>query len=160
MKVHKLSSAQLEKWKSNEAYFQILGLKSCDPDLTPVNDEVPTPSILWPHVTFSLWCPCNVGFGWSKINHLLGGNQIVLLSGTLLILILQYWIIGALYSWMDLTLKPRALRKYKIQPATNEPLEKKKLIQVKNGFNVMWNYIYIYKHGSRFNTDFSLAFYL
>ncbi|KAK6617319.1 hypothetical protein RUM44_005650 [Polyplax serrata] len=51
-------------------------------------------------------------------------------SGTLLILILQYWIIGALYSWMDLTLKPRALRKYKIQPATNEPLEKKKLIQV------------------------------
>lgn len=41
-----------------------------------------------------------------------------------------YWIFGAIYTIMDLTNKPKFLRRYKIQPATNEPVDTKKLIRV------------------------------
>ncbi|XP_052870421.1 fatty acid hydroxylase domain-containing protein 2-like [Anopheles cruzii] len=33
-----------------------------------------------------------------------------------------FWLIGSLFTAMDLTGRPRALRKYKVQPGTNEPL--------------------------------------
>lgn len=51
-------------------------------------------------------------------------------SGVSLILIVWYWIIGAIYSFFDLTLKPESLRKYKIQPGHNEPLDRNRFIQV------------------------------
>ncbi|XP_055371413.1 fatty acid hydroxylase domain-containing protein 2-like [Condylostylus longicornis] len=42
--------------------------------------------------------------------------------------IIVYWVYGALFTYMDITGKPKFLRKYKIQPGTNEPVETKKLI--------------------------------
>lgn len=39
-----------------------------------------------------------------------------------------YWLIGGLYLTMDMTLSPTALRKYKVQPQTNEPVDKDALI--------------------------------
>lgn len=41
-----------------------------------------------------------------------------------------YWFFGAIYTFMDLTNKPAILRKYKIQPGTNEPVDKKRLTNV------------------------------
>lgn len=35
-----------------------------------------------------------------------------------------YWIFGGIFLLMDLTLSPRLLRKYKVQPHTNEPVDK------------------------------------
>lgn len=41
-----------------------------------------------------------------------------------------YWTIAGIYLFMDLTLKPAFLRKYKVQPNMNSPLDKAKLFQV------------------------------
>lgn len=41
-----------------------------------------------------------------------------------------YWVFGAIYTVMDLTNKPTFLRKYKIQPSTNEPVDTWRLIRV------------------------------
>ena len=43
---------------------------------------------------------------------------------------LVYWGVGILYTIMDLTLKPQAFRKYKIQHGTNEPVDNWKLLKV------------------------------
>lgn len=43
---------------------------------------------------------------------------------------LIYWGFGAIYTIMDLTNRPKILRRYKIQPNTNEPVDTKKLIKV------------------------------
>jgi sterol desaturase/sphingolipid hydroxylase (fatty acid hydroxylase superfamily) len=40
------------------------------------------------------------------------------------------WIVGLLFLSFDVTLKPSFIRKYKIQPATNEPVDIKKLPRV------------------------------
>lgn len=47
-----------------------------------------------------------------------------------------YWIFGAIYTLMDWTNKPAFLRRYKIQPNTNEPVETKKLAKVV--LSVLW----------------------
>lgn len=54
---------------------------------------------------------------------------------------LVYWVFGAIYTIMDLTNKPRFLRRYKIQQNTNEPVETKKLIQVI--LSVIFNQIFV-----------------
>lgn len=41
-----------------------------------------------------------------------------------------YWILGAIYTVLDVINKPAALRRYKIQPGTNEPVETKRLVKV------------------------------
>lgn len=41
-----------------------------------------------------------------------------------------YWLFGGLYTLMDITNLPSALRKYKIQPGTNEPVDRTKLMKV------------------------------
>ena len=43
-----------------------------------------------------------------------------------------YWIIGGIYTIMDITNKPAALRRYKIQAGTNEPVETKRLMTASN----------------------------
>lgn len=43
---------------------------------------------------------------------------------------LVYWGLGSVYTVMDLTNKPQFIRKYKVQPGTNEPVDGKKLIKV------------------------------
>lgn len=42
-----------------------------------------------------------------------------------------YWIFGGIYTILDITNKPSALRRYKIQPGTNEPVDNKKLFKVR-----------------------------
>lgn len=42
----------------------------------------------------------------------------------------MYWFVGGIYTILDLTNKPAAIRRYKIQPGTNEPVETRKLIKV------------------------------
>lgn len=43
---------------------------------------------------------------------------------------LVYWLNASWYTFMDVTLKPKSVRKYKIQPQKNEPVETKRLIEV------------------------------
>lgn len=45
------------------------------------------------------------------------------IHGTAIISTLTYWIVGGLFIYMDFTLKPQILRKYKVQVGTNEPLD-------------------------------------
>jgi len=52
-----------------------------------------------------------------------------------------YWTFGAIYTLLDLTNKPKLLRKYKVQPNTNEPLDKKKLYKVI--LQVLFNQIFV-----------------
>lgn len=41
-----------------------------------------------------------------------------------------YWVFGGIYTILDITNKPAALRRYKIQPGTNEPVDSKELCKV------------------------------
>lgn len=43
---------------------------------------------------------------------------------------LVYWLFGGIYTFMDLTNRPAALRRYKTQPGTNEPVSKRALAYV------------------------------
>lgn len=50
--------------------------------------------------------------------------------GTNIFTMLVYWLVGGIYMFMDLTNRPAFLRKYKIQPGTNEPVETTRLLKV------------------------------
>lgn len=50
--------------------------------------------------------------------------------GSLVETFLVYWLVGAIYTFIDLTDKPGMLKRYKIQPGTNEPVDKDRLIKV------------------------------
>ena len=50
--------------------------------------------------------------------------------GTTIITNTVFWCYGGLYMIMDITNKPVALRKYKVQPGSNEPLDKGKFTKV------------------------------
>lgn len=50
--------------------------------------------------------------------------------GSTIFTMFVYWFFGAIYTFMDLTNKPAILRKYKIQPGTNEPVDRKRLTNV------------------------------
>lgn len=52
------------------------------------------------------------------------------ISGSLLLTIAVYWIVGGIYTFLDITNRPAALRRYKIQPGTNEPVDKRQLCKV------------------------------
>lgn len=54
---------------------------------------------------------------------------------TNLMMFFTYWTFGGIYTILDVTNKPAALRRYKIQPGTNEPVDKGRLIQVWGGLN-------------------------
>lgn len=41
-----------------------------------------------------------------------------------------YWLVGGMYTFMDVTNRPRALRRYKTQPGTNEPVSTSELMWV------------------------------
>ena len=38
--------------------------------------------------------------------------------------------VGSIYTFMDVTNRPKFLRKYKLQPGTNEPVDKNKLMDL------------------------------
>ncbi|CAO1395195.1 unnamed protein product [Diamesa serratosioi] len=68
---------------------------------------------------------------WDKFIDFVGEDEFSLFVwGTTIFTFLVYWMFGAIYTLMDITNKPAFLRRYKIQPETNEPVETKRLIQV------------------------------
>lgn len=50
--------------------------------------------------------------------------------GSTILLLVVYWIFGGIYTFLDLTNRPKFIRRYKIQPGTNEPVDKKRLFKV------------------------------
>ncbi|KNC22065.1 hypothetical protein FF38_02002, partial [Lucilia cuprina] len=66
---------------------------------------------------------------WNDFLNLVGDDpQTVWVFGTTLVFMLVYWLNASWYTFMDLTNRPKFLRKYKIQPGKNEPVDNKKLI--------------------------------
>lgn len=66
---------------------------------------------------------------WNKIVDWIGEDHFnIYVVHTTIFSFCVYWIFGGLFTLMDLTLSPRALRKYKTQPHANEPLDKNVLI--------------------------------
>lgn len=51
-------------------------------------------------------------------------------TGSSLLMLVVYWVVGGIYTILDITNRPAALRRYKIQPGTNEPVDKRKLCKV------------------------------
>jgi fatty acid hydroxylase domain-containing protein 2 len=54
---------------------------------------------------------------------------------------LVYWIIGSIFLFFDVTGNPAFIRRYKVQPGTNEPVENQRLYQVIK--QVLFNQIFI-----------------
>jgi len=52
------------------------------------------------------------------------------IAGSLSLTIVVYWVVGGIYTILDITNRPAALRRYKIQPGTNEPVDRKELCKV------------------------------
>ncbi|KAF5280501.1 hypothetical protein FQA39_LY18046 [Lamprigera yunnana] len=68
---------------------------------------------------------------WDKILDTIGEDPVTLwVYGTLVVTMIVYWIFGALYTILDVTNKPAAIRRYKIQPGTNEPVDTGRLMKV------------------------------
>jgi len=68
---------------------------------------------------------------WDKFIDKTGDDPLILwVFGTTLFTIFVYWMVGGIYTFMDLTNRPAFLRKYKIQPGTNEPVERARLMKV------------------------------
>ncbi|KAF4523699.1 hypothetical protein B566_EDAN011563 [Ephemera danica] len=51
-------------------------------------------------------------------------------QGTTGLTLVVYWLVGGIYTLLDITNKPAALRRYKIQPGTNEPVDTTRLLKV------------------------------
>ena len=68
---------------------------------------------------------------WDKILDKFGDDPVTLwVYGSLSLMIVVYWVIGGIYTILDITNRPAALRRYKIQPGTNEPVDKRELCKV------------------------------
>ncbi|ROT78406.1 fatty acid hydroxylase domain-containing protein 2 isoform X3 [Penaeus vannamei] len=67
---------------------------------------------------------------WDKILQTFGDDPYFLMVyGSTIVSYFVYWSIGILYTLMDTTNKPAFLRRYKVQPGTNEPVEPWKLVK-------------------------------
>lgn len=68
---------------------------------------------------------------WSKFLDITGEDPFMLnVVGTFVVTSVVFCTLGGVYTFFDLYNKPDAMRRYKIQPGTNEPLDTKKLIKV------------------------------
>lgn len=68
---------------------------------------------------------------WDKILDKFGDDPVTLwVYGSLVLTFAVYWIVGGIYTILDITNWPTVLRKYKIQPGTNEPVDKRELCKV------------------------------
>lgn len=50
--------------------------------------------------------------------------------GSTIISTVVFWTLGTVYTIIDLTNKPAAMKRYKIQPGTNEPVDGVRLTKV------------------------------
>uniref|UniRef100_A0A1B6C9F4 Fatty acid hydroxylase domain-containing protein n=2 Tax=Clastoptera arizonana TaxID=38151 RepID=A0A1B6C9F4_9HEMI len=69
--------------------------------------------------------------GWDQILDKVGEDPATFwIYGTIILTMSVYWFFGSIYTILDIVNKPSALRRYKIQPGTNEPVETSRLLQV------------------------------
>lgn len=67
---------------------------------------------------------------WDKILSTFGDDPFTLMVyGTTIVSYVIYWLVGLIYTVMDVTGRPATLRRYKIQPGTNEPVDIGKLVK-------------------------------
>ncbi|KAL0278419.1 UNVERIFIED_CONTAM: hypothetical protein PYX00_000246 [Menopon gallinae] len=79
---------------------------------------------------------------WLLIVDAIGEDEFaIFFIGSVVLTTVWYWIIGGMYTFMDVFLKPGRMRKYKIQPGTNDPLQPGRLKQVVG--NVIFNQIVV-----------------
>uniref|UniRef100_A0A2M4AIN1 Putative sterol desaturase n=1 Tax=Anopheles triannulatus TaxID=58253 RepID=A0A2M4AIN1_9DIPT len=65
---------------------------------------------------------------WDRLLDLTGDNPLLLWTvGTFIYTSCVYWTIGTLYTLADVTGRPVFLRRYKVQPGTNEPVDPSRL---------------------------------
>lgn len=70
---------------------------------------------------------------WNSFLSITGDDPYNLLVwGTTIYTILIYWGFCGFYMFFDFTNRPKFLRKFKVQPGTNEPLDKKLFFKVTN----------------------------
>ncbi|XP_044728947.1 fatty acid hydroxylase domain-containing protein 2 isoform X2 [Chrysoperla carnea] len=68
---------------------------------------------------------------WDRILDTIGEDPVTLwVFGSTILTITVYWLFGGIYTLLDITNKPSALRRYKIQPGTNEPVNTSRLLKV------------------------------
>jgi fatty acid hydroxylase domain-containing protein 2 len=67
---------------------------------------------------------------WNDVIDLTGESPInIYIYATTIFTFSVYWIFGGLFTLMDVTSRPSFIRKYKVQPETNEPIDNAKLIR-------------------------------
>ncbi|XP_046748628.1 fatty acid hydroxylase domain-containing protein 2 isoform X1 [Diprion similis] len=68
---------------------------------------------------------------WDKILDTIGEDPVNLwVFGSMGLTLVVYWLVGGIYTLLDITNRPAALRRYKIQPGTNEPVDTRELCKV------------------------------
>ncbi|KAL0278417.1 UNVERIFIED_CONTAM: hypothetical protein PYX00_000245 [Menopon gallinae] len=68
---------------------------------------------------------------WNRILDTFGDDiQKLFFYGTWFVFFGFYWFVGTIYTLLDVYNKPDALRRYKVQPGTNEPVDTKRLLEV------------------------------
>lgn len=68
---------------------------------------------------------------WDRFLDTVGEDHVTLwVYSTTILTIGVYWLFGGIYTFLDVTNKPAALRRYKIQPGTNEPVDRRRLLKV------------------------------
>ncbi|XP_037934838.1 fatty acid hydroxylase domain-containing protein 2 [Teleopsis dalmanni] len=67
--------------------------------------------------------------GWNKLLDATSDDPMLLwVFGSTIVVFTTYWLYAAFFTIMDITNRPTFLRKYKIQPGQNEPVDQKRLI--------------------------------
>lgn len=68
---------------------------------------------------------------WDRMLDITGDDPLRLWTfGTLIYTMALYWAIGSLYTMLDVTNRPAFMRRFKVQPGTNEPVDKDRLRRV------------------------------
>lgn len=76
---------------------------------------------------------------WDRILDTIGEDPVTLwVFGSTILTITVYWLFGGIYTLLDITNKPSALRRYKIQPGTNEPVNTSRLLKVCRNIIIMF----------------------
>lgn len=68
---------------------------------------------------------------WDKILDYVGEDPFTLwVYGSVIVSVSVYWLVGIIYTTLDLFNKPSGIMRYKVQPGTNEPVDKKRVLKV------------------------------